>query len=107
MLLIDATNLNAGGGRSLLVYLLQELSEYPHHVLVSERACLPDSKNTTTNSLTNPLGASRQKLLEETVEKFKPETVLCLGNLPPRKRLRARRTITYFHNRALNSVTRQ
>lgn len=97
MLLIDATNLSAGGGGVLLTYLHQKITA-PHLVLVSPRVGLKDSETVKNVSCGNPLGKARQELLEQFVEDYKPEVVLFFGNLPSLRKLDVPKTYTYFHN---------
>ena len=98
MLLVDATNLSVGGGQTLLVYLLNALKDRPHHALVSTRTSLQGVQNLSTFEPVNPLSGKRQSLLESAIAQHQPETVLCFGNLPPKKKLSNVRTVTYFHN---------
>lgn len=97
MLLIDATNLSAGGGGVLLTYLHQKITS-PHLVLVSPRVGLEDSDVVRNVNCGNPLGKARQELLEQFVAEYKPKAVLFFGNLPSLKKLDVPKTYTYFHN---------
>ncbi len=97
MLLIDATNLSAGGGGALLKYLVSEIN-FPFHLVVSHRVGLSESENIQCVGRTNPLGKKRQQILEQLVSRLRPDKALYFGNLPPRKTLDVKNTYTYFHN---------
>ncbi len=103
MLLIDATNLNTGGGGALLGYLLESISDRSFKALVSANTGIRPSSNIIVTDPCNPLGRTRQSLLENAVRNYNPSTVLCFGNLPPRRRLSVSRTVTYFQNAHLVS----
>jgi glycosyltransferase involved in cell wall biosynthesis len=103
MLLIDATNLGHGGGGALLGYLLETISNRPFTALVSANTGISPSNKIVITKPCSPLGWARQTQLENAVRRCKPETVFCFGNIPPRRRLSAGRTVTYFQNAHLVS----
>ncbi len=103
MILLDATNISTGGGKTLLHYLLKSLGSSGYAALVSEATGLgiagigADARLEVVPHC-NPLGRRRQRLLEQAIGHHQPATLFCLGNLPPRKPLNLERTITYFQN---------
>lgn len=98
MLLIDGTNLHAGGGRALFLYLLDRMAGRNFKAIASNRLELTPSENIEVKPWVNPLSSQRQAFLEEAVKRLKPKRVFCFGNIPPRRVLNNCETITFFQN---------
>lgn len=102
-LVIHAPNVHRGGGRTLLIDLLQALRHSDKCLLLADRRLetphLPDSIKilrfapTISGRLSAELALRNHAATED--------VVLCLGNLPPLFRLRARRTVLFLQNRYL------
>ncbi|QDV44198.1 Glycosyl transferases group 1 [Stieleria neptunia] len=103
-LLIDATNLSGGGGGTLLRTLIDALPENETRVIASSntRSSLAVTKSERTNVVFNapchPFSGSRRRSLVENVQRFRPERLLCFGNIPPTCELAGVEVATYFQN---------
>ncbi|MDP1671515.1 MAG: glycosyltransferase, partial [Burkholderiales bacterium] len=102
-LIIHAPNVHRGGGRTLLLSLLQATARSGGClVLADDRlATLPLPENTEVirfpPSVAGRLAAER--FLRARAQPA--DVVLCMGNLPPLFQLRARRTVLFIQNRYL------
>ncbi|OYZ27493.1 MAG: glycosyltransferase [Hydrogenophilales bacterium 17-64-65] len=100
-LIIQASNVHQGGGRSLLEALLKAVDRETT-LLVDERMLMPDELAKSIQiKLVKPSVVQRllaEKWLVDTVEK--EDVVLCFGNLPPLFKLRGH-TMVFLQNRYL------
>jgi glycosyltransferase involved in cell wall biosynthesis len=103
MLIIDASNINSGGGETLLNYLVESLDRagINYFVLTDHRwlnnTIAPSKKKVVKINVFN-----RKKILKQIFAEKKPETVLFFGNFPPPFKLDPSiKTITYFQNNLL------
>ena len=102
-LLIDALNINQGGGRLLLNYLVKKLEErkIKFLVLVSKKHYKQSNlyiKPVKVNYLLN-----RTFILSEYIQEFSPETLLCFGSYPPTKKFNCK-VVVYFHRPHLANI---
>ncbi len=98
MLLIDATNISPGGGGVLLKFLLESLGDRTFHAIVSDRLPLAQDRRIDRCGSIRPMSQARQMILEQAVATHSPDTLLCFGNLPPRRKIKNTKVVTYFHN---------
>lgn len=102
-LVIHAPNVHRGGGRTLLVDLLQVLQHSDKCLVLADQRMetprLPDNVKILrfAPTISGRLCAEFALRTHATPE----DVVLCLGNLPPLFRLRARRTVLFLQNRYL------
>lgn len=102
-LVIHAPNVHRGGGRTLLLDLLNAPAESTTRLLIAdERLEIPTPpKNASILRFPPTLGGriAAERCLRSSAEPS--DVVLCLGNLPPLFRLRAGRTVLFMQNRYL------
>lgn len=97
MILIDASNVNVGGGKILLEYLLDELIERKIDFFL-----LRDARWNSYERI-KPLQSivtsiyNRKKDLKTYTKLLSPKAIFCFGNFPPPLKLPCK-TITYFQN---------
>jgi glycosyltransferase involved in cell wall biosynthesis len=84
MLLIDSSNINAGGGVSLLLYLIESLEKkgIQYHVL-SDIRWKTNSINPAYQSIVHVNIFNRKERLQEVIEHVRPSCILFFGNFPP------------------------
>lgn len=102
-LIVHAPNVHRGGGKTLLLSLLQALGRTGNGlVLVDERLDVPQMPGNIEIFRFPPTIAGRISAERLLKARARPDdAVLCLGNLPPLFRLRARRTVLFLQNRYL------
>lgn len=102
-LIVHAPNVHRGGGKTLLLGILQALNRYPHsRALVDQRLETPDLPSGLEIIRFPPTIAGRLRAERRLqLEAGPADVVLCLGNLPPLLRLRAQRTVLFLQNRYL------
>lgn len=99
MILLEALNINTGGGVVLLEYLIKqfEINNIKYHVLLDDRykkvPFFIDNCTLYRSSI-----FSRANIIKHGISQFKPHTLLCFGNFPPSQRYSSVRVITYFQN---------
>jgi hypothetical protein len=101
-LIVHAPNVHRGGGKTLLLSLLQAPGRGNCLALVDERLDVPKLPENIEIIRFPPTVAGRisaERLLKARTQP--DDAVLCLGNLPPLFRLRARRTVLFLQNRYL------
>ncbi len=102
-LVIHAPNVHRGGGMTLLVDLLQALQHSDKCLLLADQRLktppLPDGVKMLRFDPT--ISGSLSAELALRTHATPDDVVLCLGNLPPLFRLRARRTVLFLQNRYL------
>jgi len=103
-LIIHAPNIHRGGGKTLLLNLLQSVSSggEPCLSLVDDRMELPRLSRNIEIIRFPPTIAGRvaaEKRL--TARSTREDVVLCLGNLPPLSRPEAQKIVLFLHNRYL------
>jgi glycosyltransferase involved in cell wall biosynthesis len=84
MLLIDSSNVNSGGGVSLLLYLIESLEKkgIQYHVL-SDIRWKTNSINPAYQSIGHVNIFNRKQKLQEVIELVQPSSILFFGNFPP------------------------
>lgn len=102
-LVVHAPNVHRGGGKTLLLSLLQAPGRSGNClVLADERLDMPRLPENIEIIRFPPTVTGRisaERLLKTRAQP--DDAVLCLGNLPPLFRLRARRTVLFLQNRYL------
>jgi glycosyltransferase involved in cell wall biosynthesis len=102
-LVLHAPNVHQGGGKTLLLSLLGAFDKSESAtVLIDDRLGLPGLPENIRVVRFPPTVVGRisaERFLKAHAEPA--DTVLCLGNLPPLLRLRARRTVLFLQNRYL------
>lgn len=84
----------------LLDYLIRKAnaeSRSNFHFIVPEESGL-SYENTTLIPQCSPIGNSRQLVLDKCLARFNPITLLCFGNLPPGRKHKKQRIVTFFQN---------
>ena len=101
VLLIDAGNINEGGGFVLLDYLVKKLDERNvDYVLLKRSYCsLKSNSAKIINNDGNFL--VRQLKIRGWIRKCKPKTLLCFGNFPPLFPSNKTDVLCYIHNQHL------
>lgn len=95
MILIDALNVGAGAN-VLLSQLVGKLrGRQPIHVLRSSAENLEFESGW---GRTSPLSRRRRRILRKAIDRHRPNTLLCFGNIPPDESYAGVRVVTYFHN---------
>lgn len=100
MLLIDSSNINSGGGVSLLLYLIESLEKngIQYHVL-SDIRWKTNSINPAYQSVVRINIFNRKKEIEDIIAQVKPTCILFFGNFPPPlKTPMGISTFTYIQN---------
>lgn len=105
MLLIDAINIRTGGGLVLLKYLLTFLQqkEYENYVVIINEDVTHNFLNSSKVIIVNGKILSRGRLLEKYISTLKASKLLCFGNLPPTKRYKGVKVVTFCQNAHLFS----
>jgi len=102
-LVIHAPNVHRGGGKTLLLGLLQALDPSEKClILTDERFAAPPLPRNIEVIRFPPTFTGRMSAERLLKARTQPaDVVLCLGNLPPLFRLQARRTVLFVQNRYL------
>lgn len=103
-LIIHAPNIHRGGGKTLLLNLLQSIEGGRERclVLVDSRMEAPPLPANIEVIRFPPTIAGRAAAEKRLIRSAHREhVVLCLGNLPPIARLQARKVVLFLHNRYL------
>lgn len=102
-LIIHAPNVHRGGGRTLLLSLLQAAPRSGDVlVLADDRLAIPPLPDNTEVLRFRPSVAGRLAAEQILRARAQPaDVVLCMGNLPPLFQLRARRSVLFVQNRYL------
>lgn len=99
MILIDAININSGGGVTLLEQLVCQLEKVhlKHFILLDNRYSKSGAiKNNYKKYKSNII--KRSSIIEESIRVFNPNILICFGNFPPPKKFKNIKIITYFQN---------
>lgn len=100
MILIDASNINSGGGKILLEYLIDQLLERKIEFFLLKDERLDSQIHSKSFEFANISSYNRTKSLKKYFNLLNPQVVFCFGNFPPPVKLNCK-TLTYFQNLTL------
>ena len=105
-ILLDAVYINSSGGMVLLKYLVKALENSKADVFFLFDKRVKPWKQESENNVEYIIGSeiNRRSFYRVHGEEF--DVVLCFGNIPPTKRLRAK-VYTYFQNVTLFDISKQ
>lgn len=97
MLLIDASQINTGGGKVLLEYLIDllRIQKYEFYLIIDSRCDL--KRNDFPAFRMKSLLKERKKVYREILKNYPIKQVLCFSSIPPPFRIHGTITYTYFH----------
>ena len=100
MILIDASNINSGGGESLLVYLLNSLERNRiKYFVISDYRWKNNIISDENHVIVNINIFNRGHILKKYISLIEPNTILFFGNFPPPFTINQNiKTITYIQN---------
>ena len=101
MLLIDAGNINEGGGFVLLDYLVEKLNERNVDYVLLKRSYCPLKSNSAKIINNDGNFLVRQLKIRGWIRKCKPKTLLCFGNFPVLFPTNKTDVLCYIHNQHL------
>ena len=105
MLLIDAGNINEGGGFVLLDYLVKKLDERNVDYVLLKRSYCPLKSNSAKIINNDGNFLVRQLKIRGWIRKCKPKTLLCFGNFPVLFPSNKTDVLCYIHNQYLFEET--
>ena len=105
VLLIDAGNINEGGGFVLLDYLVKKLDERNVDYVLLKRSYCPLKSNSAKIINNDGNFLVRQLKIRGWIRKCKPKTLLCFGNFPVLFPSNKTDVLCYIHNQYLFEET--
>jgi glycosyltransferase involved in cell wall biosynthesis len=100
LIIVDASNIAVGGGKVLLIYLINALEKYGVKASIIWKKELFQSMENQYQNIRFVDGSrvfNRKRILQEQIQASSPTAVLCFGNYPPPMKVQCP-VFTYFHN---------
>ncbi len=99
MVLIDASNIEMGGGLELLKLLIRAIDDHNNEFKVILNPKVGISGISQNKIIHKKIGLFNRKIFyKKTLKKYSFSSILCFGNFPPPIKITGATTYTYLHN---------
>ncbi len=102
MILIDSVYINNSGGRRLLEYFIEKISDSENYIfLIDVRLPIDSSASLKNKFYINPREKSRIQAYKKAFNLYSIKTILCFSNVPPPFKIKNCNVVIFFHNALL------